>query len=410
MSGFVREVPRRKETIQSISDSFDFPWNYNKEMFSVSSINGEILAETINALEDHPSFTRSLRDGYAVKSSDIKGANESSPAYLKYSGAVPMGYAPEEELTKGQAFQIFTGGMIPEGADCVVMVEDTSITGKWIEVRKAMQAGAHVIERGEEIRTGQTILSAGHVLDFRSTGIMAHMGISKVPVTRPCLGVISTGDEIAPVGEKNIPLGVTRDVNMEFLHSFFKKYGFCIKRYGISGDVKSELYNKTEQAVAENDIILVSGGSSVSVRDFTSEVFEVLLNSKLYLRGLRIKPGKPTLFAASKEKRKLLFGLPGHPLSCAVVASTFVLPVILNSIAPGSYKDDIQEFNLAEDVNGTTGIEEFIPFRFSKGKIFPVMSKSGYVGSLIDTDGLIVLGEQTETLRKEELAGVVLWK
>jgi molybdopterin molybdotransferase len=290
------------------------------------------------------------------------------------------------------------------------MEEDTSITGKWIEIKKAMQSGAHVIKRGEEIRKGQTILSAGHVLDFRSTGIMAHMGISEVPVSRPRVGIISTGDEIVPVGEKNIPLGVTRDVNMEFLHSFFKKYGFCIKRYGISRDVKSELYIKTEQAVAENDIVLVSGGSSVSVKDFTSVVFEELLNSKLYLRGLRIRPGKPTLFAASKEKRKLLFGLPGHPLSCAVVASTFVLPVILNSIAPGSCKDDIQEFNLADDVNGTTGIEEFIPFRFSGGKISPIMSKSGYVGSLIDTDGLVVLSEQTETARKEELAGVMLWK
>ncbi len=409
MSGFVKDLFPRSDALRYIHTQMRFPWVFPQDRLKLNRLNGHILGEDITASCDHPLFTRSLRDGYAVNSKDITGASSDAPTYLRLSGEIPMGALPEKDLSSGNALLIYTGGMLPEGADCVVMLEDTALTGSWLEVRRAEQSGANIIMKGEEFSEGDMVMNKGHIIDFRSSGILAHLGITSVNIVKPRIGIISTGDEIVPVTETHLQPGMVRDVNSEVIESWFRSYGFYINRYGIVRDNQTDLEEMVWHAYSENDIVILSGGSSVSIRDFTSEVFEKISSPGMILRGLRIKPGKPTLVAGSLKDKKILFGLPGHPLSCTVVLITFVMPLIFQAMGRKLSYQKKHYFPLADDVYGNTGIEEFIPFRFQQDKVIPVMSKSGYISTLISCDGFIRLDEQKETIRQGDNVEVFIW-
>jgi molybdopterin molybdotransferase len=349
---------------------------------------GKRLAEDIYANEDYPPFSRSTRDGYAVRAEDTLGSSQGYPSFLTVVGEIPMGAVPNIKVSEGEAALVYTGGAIPEGADAVVMVEHTSVLQNTLEVRKSVQ-------RGEN----------------RSASLLSGLGISKINILDLSVGVVSTGDEVVPEDTPFVEPGKIRDSNSTMIGALLKREGYQVRKYGIALDDLEDLMKLTNKAMDENDVVILSGGSSVSSRDFTIDVMNNIGEPGLVLRGLNISPGKPTLVGGNKNNRKLLIGLPGHPLSCSVVMLTFVLSLLASMI--GAEKDTLWQKKIfipaGKDIYGRSGVEEFIPAVLNGETVYPSMAKSGFISALRSADGLVRLPENRETVRKGEPVEVWLW-
>jgi molybdopterin molybdotransferase len=317
---------------------------------------------------------------------------------------------------------IHTGGILPEGADAVLMLEDAEPAGEFVEARRALQRGENVIGQGEEFLKGDFILRAGASLGFAEVGLLAAVGVREAPVPVVQIGILSTGDEVQALGEP-LPPGRVRDVNGWALQSLLRQKGYPhLRHYGVCGDHWDTLRAMFLEMTERCDVLLISGGSSVSQRDYTQRLLETLSGGSLLVRGLRMSPGKPTLVAGSRQEKKLALGLPGHPLSCLVAAWTFLLPLLSalitrsagSSGSTGSTGSTGKPWHqvrlpLLGDVWGHAGGETFVPCALRDGKAKPLFAKSGYVGALRGLSGLIRLPENTDTLRAGEEAEVLLW-
>ncbi|HZW82599.1 MAG TPA: gephyrin-like molybdotransferase Glp [Candidatus Deferrimicrobium sp.] len=301
-----------------------------EEVDLLTAINRRLLADII-APEDLPAFSRSTVDGYAVRAKDTFGATESMPGFLTKIGEIEMGEAAQYSLAQGQAVWIPTGGMLPEGADAVVMVEYTEEVGAGlVTINRPVTIGENVIARGEDCAKGALVLAAQTSLGPAEIGLLAGLGISKVAVsTKPKVAIISTGDEIVSPTEAPGP-GQIRDVNTYALAAQVMDAGGTPICYGVVKDVAFNLSLVLAQAIEQTDLVLISGGSSVGTRDMTAEVLSEG-NPGILFHGLAIRPGKPTLGAMIGGK--LVFGLPGHPASAMVVFRTLVRPLLQH----GSY-------------------------------------------------------------------------
>jgi molybdopterin molybdotransferase len=407
MSGFVEEARSIDECVSFVAENLGFPWDTRSREADVDGAFFARSAADVRAPEPYPPFTRSLRDGYALDHANTVGASASSPVFLRLAGEVVMGSAPPFELAGDEAAAIPTGGMLPAGADSVVMIEDTSLAGGWVEIRSPVQRGGNVMCSAEETARGDILLRKGEMID---AGVLATFGISSVRVVDVKVGVISTGDEILPAGASPLPMGFIRDANTPIVRSALRRYGLSPKSYGIVPDVWDDLRTRAGEALAECDAVLLSGGSSVGARDHTARLIESLSKPGLLVRGINMTPGKPTLIGGSISEKKLIVGLPGHPLSCLVAVIFVVLPVICAMI--GTDASGVGKrcaFPLAEDVSGRAGADEFIPATVGMNGVRPLAAKSGYVSAMRNADGFIRLRPDTETLRKGETAEVWLW-
>lgn len=409
MAGFVEALTPREKALSSAAAAFGFPWRGGKLSVPADSCSGRILVP-VTAGENYPPFSRSTRDGYAVSSADCLGAASGSPAYLTLAGEIPMGAAPSFSIAPGQCALIHTGGILPEGADSVVMVEDTESAGNWIEVKMAVQKAENTIRRGEEFSLGDTMLKAGQKVDFKTAGLFAMAGIRHAVIARLAVGIISTGDEIAPPDTVRLPPGKVRDVNASMLSALLAGEGHTVQNYGIAEDTRDSLAASLREALRENDVVVISGGSSVSTRDHCSSILEDLPHPGLLVRGILMSPGKPTLIAGMKEDRQLVLGLPGHPFSCFISAYTVLLP-LLNGLLWGKTEGPWKRVfvPVQEPVFGHTGIEEFIPCVLRNGRAFPLPVKSSFSKALAEADGLFRLSTSQETVRQGEEAEIWLW-
>jgi molybdopterin molybdotransferase len=292
------------------------------------------------------------------------------------------------------------------------MLEDSERASDFVEVYNAVQCGENIIQAGEEYKAGDILLRAGDELNFASIGLLASMGFGSVDVFSLKVGVLSTGDEIVDCNE---PLkeeeGKIRDINSWTVSALLERKGYVVQQFGIVKDDRDLIECKVNEMLQVCDVIIISGGSSVSVRDYTADILSKFSDPGIIVHGIRLSPGKPTIISGDKNNNRLAIGLPGHPLSCLVVMYTIVLP-ILSALMNGTPKEQFRKIILPMecDVNGHTGIEELIPFRLSEsGRVVPMPSKSGYIAVLRDCAGFIRLGENTETLRKGEEAEVLLW-
>lgn len=411
MSGFVKEVTPRMQALDQVAEWLSFPWHVRTADMPIDSALGKRISRDVETGEKYPPFTRSLRDGFAVHSPDVVAATPGAPTFLIKTGDISMGILPEISIRPGEAAGIPTGGVLPNGSDSVVMLENTSLTGGWIEVRSAVQSGENVIFAGEEFPAGQKILSRGDVVDFKTISILATLGIKTVPSIDLKISILSTGDEIVPIETSPLPPGKIRDVNGWSVRSLLTRYGFDSEYRGILSD-DGDLFERTVKEETELcDVLILSGGSSVGIRDHCSRVLEKLPAPGLMIRGINIVPGKPTLIAGSLEEKKLIVSLPGHPLSCITVAYVLLLPLLLKLIGASHVEYGIKtQMPMARDITARTGPEEFVPCRITEdGRIDPILAKSGYVSSLASADGFIHIPEDRETIRAKETAEVWLW-
>ncbi len=380
----------------------DFPRVETENIFLMES-RGRILALDIDADIDLPDFMRSTMDGYAVCASSTFGASEANPAYLTVKGSVSMGESPAFSIGIGEAAKISTGGMLPNGADSVVMIEHTEAIDKTtIEAYKSVAPGQNILEKGEDMHKGQTLVPAGKPLRAQEIGLLAAFGVKKVTVyKKPVVGIISTGDEVVSIKDTPAP-GQIRDINMYTLSGLVEKAGAVPIPYGIVRDDFDDLYEKCTAALAQSDMVLISGGSSVGTRDFTIEVLSALPASEILVHGISISPGKPTILARSGDQA--VWGLPGQVTSTMVVFEIVVRPFV-EHIGGLSFEHK-RHFNpvarLNRNISSTQGRTDYIRVKLiEKNGILwaePILGKSGLINTMVKADGLIEIGIDTEGL------------
>jgi len=413
MSGFVTRTLSRNEAIGLLMRDLGLPWSLGvRRSVPLVEAVGFPVAFDLIAQTPSPPFSRSLRDGYAVRAADLVGANESSPVFLSVCGEVPMGNMPDISVLRESAALVHTGGAIPDGADSVIMLEDISESGSLIEVRKTLQAGDNVLFEGEEFVNGHVIIRTGDVVDFRNIGSIAACGFSHIDILEPKVAIISTGDEVVPADTEFLPPGKIRDSNSAVIAAHLVRAGIKADFLGITGDDLGESELIFHSALESHDVVILSGGSSVSVRDHSVSLLKTLgKNNELPVRGLNISPGKPTLASGDASAKKLAVCLPGHPHSCSVVTATFLVP-LLRAVYSGKPDDLFRKVFLptSADIIGKSGVEEFIPFLIDQnGEALPIWGKSGYVLALNSSSGFIRLPEEAETIRRGNDVEVWIW-
>jgi molybdopterin molybdotransferase len=380
----------------------------------LGSALGRVLAEPITAQEDVPPFDRATMDGFAVAAASTFGASEANPAYLNVTGRIAMGEVPSKAVGPGEAMKISTGGMLPPGADAVAMIEHAALLDETtIEIYRSVAPGQHVIGAGEDLRLGETLIAAGRRLRPQDAGLMAALGRTRVRVyRRPRVGIISTGDEVVPAEAKPGP-GQIRDVNTHTLADLVRQAGAIPAKYGLVGDDLQRLKALCLQAAAENDMVLISGGSSLGMRDYTVEALAALPDSRIRAHGITISPGKPTILAQSGAK--LVWGLPGHVTSAMVVFAAVVRPFLdrLSGVTAEVRRPPVMA-RLTRNLESAAGRVDFVRVRLVRGAegemlAEPILGKSGLIRTMVQADGLIAIDMNTEGLEKGDPVAVALF-
>jgi molybdopterin molybdotransferase len=376
---------------------------------------GRVVSRDVVCAEDLPGFFRSTMDGYAVRSKDTFGASESLPALFEVSGDVPMGKVPSMVVGQGQAVKISTGGMLPDGADSVVMVEYCNLFDeKTLEVSRSVSPLENVIQPGDDFERGAVVIRKGRALRSQDLGAMAGLGRKEASVyQRPKVAIISTGDEIVPIHEKPGP-GQVRDMNRYTLGAFCMRLGAKPCYMGLCRDEFNPLKEKVEKALSQAHTVWISGGSSVGTRDLTLKVFETLTDFELLVHGISISPGKPTIIGRSGTQP--VIGLPGHVASALVVAEVFMTRLISrlcgSADSPNGFRPQI-EAELSRNIESASGREDYIRVKLIPGKetlvAEPIFGKSGLISTLVDADGLIRIDRNTEGLYQGQQVKVMLF-
>ena len=368
------------------------------ETVSLSAAMGRVLAEDIAAAEYVPDFDRSTVDGYAVRARDTFGCTDAIPAILPLQGEVLMGQGAAFALNKECCVAVPTGGAVPEGADSVVMLEYTEDYGDGtIGILKSVAPGQNMIFRGDDVYPGKVILRKGRMLSSQDIGALAAIGMVQVPVVKKLtVGVISTGDELVKPSEKPGP-GQVRDVNSPMLEAMLTAFGAEVKNYGIVIDDETLLRGRVTQAVAQCDAVLLSGGSSVGVKDAACRIIESM--GSLLLHGIAIKPGKPTILG--KTGCKPLVGLPGHPVAAYFITKLFVLP-LLSRLMDAAQETYTTTAYISESISANHGRAQYHCCRLEEkdGKriAYPIRGKSGLITTLAGADGYFCIDRDCEGL------------
>lgn len=384
------------------------------ERVALAQADGRVLAAEVVAPEDLPPRPRGVMDGYAVRAKDSFGASDAVPAFLRVVGAVPMGEVFPGAVAPGEAVAISTGGVLPDGADAVVMVEYTQEgEGGELEVHKGVAPGDNVLRAGDDVRRGERLLPAGRRLRPQDVAALAAFGIVEVAVhRRPRVGILSTGNEIVPPEAAPRP-GQVRDMNQLALAAQVRRAGAEAVCAGIVRDDAAELAAAVRRLCAECDAVMLSGGSSVGTRDLTAGVFAAA-GATIVFHGISVRPGKPTILARAGDKP--ILGMPGVPVSAMVIFDAFVRPLVWR--LGGELERELwparRRARVARRIPSQAGREDYVRARLvlRDGAAFaePILGGSAAVAPLVRADGLIVVPAAAEGLAEGEEVEVLLYE
>lgn len=446
MPEFLRLVPPDEARARLFSQ-IDFSALRAETVDSASAL-GRVTLEDIRAPHSLPEFSRSAVDGYAVRASDTYGATESLPSYLRLAGEVPMGGAPALTLGVGECATIHTGGMLPEGADAVIMLEHTQLiprVGKApliesaaktpgqsgnaaaaeLETIRAAAVGENVIHVGEDVLAGQVVVWRGVRLRPAEIGGLMALGITSLRVAaKPRVGLISSGDEVVEPAHRPRG-GQVRDVNAYALGSLISKYGGEPVLYGIVPDDSAALRQIGARALAACEAVVITAGSSASTRDMTAEVIASLGAPGVLVHGINTRPGKPTILGVCGGKA--VIGLPGNPVSALVNGYLFVVPLIERLLGlPLEMPRPSVRARLTVNLPSQAGREDWWPVKLSpdpfvtgrhpgdvgsatgEWKADPIFGKSNLIFNLVNAHGLVRIPADATGLAAGELVAVVL--
>jgi molybdopterin molybdotransferase len=385
------------------------------ETIETAEALGRVTAEEITASQPLPAFPRATMDGYAVRARDTFGASQALPAYLTVVGEAPMGRRPAFAVGAGQAAQVHTGGMLPDGADAVVMLEVTQAARhNEIEVLKAVGPGENAMRVGDDVARGARVFPPGHWLRPQDIGALSALGITRLTVARrPRVALLATGDEVVPPEAAAGP-GQVRDVNSYSLAGLITQAGGLPVRRGIAPDNYDALLAAAGAALVEAEALVLSAGSSVSTRDMTAQVAEKLGPPGILVHGVAVKPGKPTILAVAGGKP--VFGLPGNPVSAMVVADLFVVPTVyrLQGLLQAQQRQSVQA-RLTHNVNSQTGRVDYVPARLHQSgataelEAEPIFGQSNQIFTLVSADGMILVPMDATGLSAGEMVEVRLF-
>jgi molybdopterin molybdotransferase len=367
---------------------------------------GRVLAEDVVSAVDIPPFVNSAMDGYAVQSADVAGASPVSPAVLSVVAEVPAGALPDRPVEPGTAARIMTGAPVPPGSDAVVPFEHTSegrggarVAAGQVEIYQAVRAGDNVREAGEDVRRGQTVLSAGQRLRPQDIGILAAMGHPEARVAhRPRVAILATGDELVAIDEPVTP-GKIRNSNEYTSVALAKRYGGVPVPLGIARDTVEDLTAKIREGLAQNvHLFLTSAGVSVGDFDMVKNVLSA--EGEVHFWQVAIKPGKPLAFGIVGGVP--LLGLPGNPVAAMVAFEVFARPVILKLAGHANWEKPSVRAILDEDVHNS-GRRHYMRAQVrreadgyhvtTRGSGVQVQG-SGILSSLVWANGLVVVPEE----------------
>lgn len=382
------------------------------QALETDSALSRVTAEEVIAPHPLPAFPRSTVDGYALRARDTYGANDTLPGYLTLIGEVPMGAVPELTVVSGQCALIHTGGMLPPGADAVIMLEYTqSARPGELEIQRAVADGENVIRIGEDVAENQIVIPRGTRLRSAEIGGLMALGILKMRVANKTrVGLISSGDEVVPPGQTPQP-GQVRDINSYTLAALVTQAGGEPVFYGIVSDSFAALQSTAAQALNECDLVVITAGSSASTRDMTADVIATLGAPGVLVHGINTRPGKPTILGVCHGKA--VIGLPGNPVSALVNGYLFVVPVIekLLGLLAGKPKPSVKA-RLTVNLASQAGREDWQPVKLLETEdgwqAEPVFGKSNLIFSLASADGLVRIHPDATGLGAGEVVEVFL--
>lgn len=398
------------EAIQKVAQAFGN--QIQTEVIPITSGFGRVIKSDVSVKHDIPPYRKSTVDGYAVQVQDVAGASPELPARLQCKGSVEMGKWFSGEVKQGETIYVPTGGMIPEGANAMVMIEDCSRLDDLVFVSSRAELNDNMILRGGDFKTGSIGLRNGERLGASQVSVLASLGYDEVEVLkRPTVAILSTGDELVQPGNP-IQEGQIFDSNSFGLSALCSSYGLDVVWRSTVKDDKEAFREAISTAHKKADIILLSGGSSVGEHDYTLEMVGQLPDSSILVHGLAFKPGKPTVLA--KAEGKLVIGLPGHPVSALMVMDT-VGRALLNSIwHMGIPARPTTVGVLTDDIFAARGRDSCqmveIVLEDSGLKVIPIKGKSGMISWMAKAGGYVVIPHVVGHYEKNTVVKVHLWE
>jgi len=360
------------------------------EIVPLEAAAGRVLARPAISTADYPAVARSAMDGFAARARE-------TPGTLRIEGEIQMGQTWAGELGTQSAIRIPTGGALPAGADCVVPIEDAKIEDGLVRLAES-SPGAHIVPAASDMRAGETVLEEGRRIGGAELGVLAALGIAEVAVYAvPVFGIVSSGDEIVDVRAEPGPAQV-RDSNRWALAAALARLGAAAKHYPIAPDGEAEYGRILQTAVAECDGVILTGGSSVGLRDLTPRLVDRCGPPGVIVHGLRVKPGKPALLASAHGKP--VIGLPGNPTSALIILEAVVWTIVAQCAGAVPVRPEVQAV-LASPVRKRLGWTQYVPVRLEETgglcKAFPLDMHSASVSLLARASGFLTLGETVES-------------
>lgn len=389
-----------KETQQVLQSKFTF----KTEKVHINDAYRRVLSQDVYADINVPNFRRSTVDGYAVKACDTNGASDTMPMLLNDKGHVEMGQVYKDTLKTDQAIYVPTGGMVPDGADAMVMIEYTErFSEDTIAVLKQALPLEHIVGIGSDVQKGEKILSKGQKLQARHLGVLAATGVFYVDVyEKLTASVISTGDELI-TDDQVLEVGQVFDINTHTIKNRLTHFDIELMDEYVLHDNKSLIKKVMTKAIGQSDITIVSGGSSVGEKDYTAEIIDELDQEGVLIHGLAIKPGKPTI--VGKVEDKLVIGLPGHPVSALIVLDQ-LLQLYLQAMT--SYQPVKVKKTISRNIHAAPGKATFVMVSIEGDQAHPIQGKSGMITMMSKADGYVFIDENHEGIDQGTLVDVNL--
>lgn len=366
--------------------------------------NGRVAAVDVQSTRDVPPFSRAGMDGFAVRAEDTFGANRYDPKILRVIDKVYTGEVPKRSVEPGTAIEIATGAPLPQGADAVVMVEETEQSGDDVRVLTPVYPRQNVGKQGADIVVGQTVITRGQVLNPSRIGALAAVGVGDVDVfAKPTVAILSTGNEIAEPGAELQP-GQIYDINKFTLSTIIQEHGGIPMPFATAQDTIEALESAID-ACSACDVLVFSGGSSVGERDLILDV--IRRKGEIVFHGIAVKPGKPTVFGTINGRP--MFGMPGYPTSCLSNAYLLLVPALRAMARLGPRHTATVTLPLGQRIVSTTGRHQFYTVRIVDGLAMPAFKASGDITSMSQADGYIEIPAQTDIVEKGETVEVKLF-
>jgi molybdenum cofactor synthesis domain-containing protein len=375
------------------------------EVVPLQQANGRVLARDVFSSADVPPFSRAAMDGYAVRADDTIGASRAAPRKLRRIETIYTGQVPQHQVGAGDCSEIATGAPLPEGADAVVMVEETDIDDRAIvSIFAEATSRQNIGRQGADIQKGQNVLQAGTLLNASRVGAIAALGLTDVEVfAKPRVAILSTGNEIVDPGQPLEP-GQIYDINRVTVSAVVSDNGGIAVPYRTTADTIEDLTRAVDECL-DQDVMVFSGGSSVGERDLILDV--VSARGEMLFHGIAVKPGKPTAFG--RIEGRLFFGMPGYPTSCLSNAYILLAPALRRLARLPQQVVRSLTMPLDSRVVSAPGRHQFYSVRIEDGVAIPAFKASGDITSMSKADGYIEIPTDVEVVEGGTLVEVKLF-